>query len=202
MTWLFVGLGNPGPTYRNHRHNVGFQVLDVLAAHFSFPDFKRKDTYAFTTGTIAAASVLCLKPLTYMNRSGLSVGQVARFYKIPLEQILVIHDDLDLAPGKIRLKLGGGTGGHRGLQSLDQSVGKNYWRLRIGIGHPGHRDEVNAYVLQDFSSREQAWLALLKDFIAEEISAILQQEGDLFVSRVMQRLKNAGFENGNFKQEA
>lgn len=189
MTWLFGGLGNPGAAYSAHRHNVGFQILDLLTTHFSFPPFKLKDSYALSMGTITDSPVLLLKPLTYMNRSGLSVGQVARFYKIPLEQILIIHDDLDLAPGKIRLKQGGGAGGHRGLQSVDQCLGKNYWRLRVGIGHPGHRDLVSDYVLQNFSPGEKEWFEPLKHIIAEEIPSILHNQGELFVNRVMQRLQ-------------
>lgn len=145
--WLLAGLGNPGPDYESTRHNIGFDALDTIAEHYTLPDWRAQFHGLAAKGTIAGESVLLLKPQTYMNRSGISLAEAARFYKIPPEQTAVFHDELDLAPGKVKAKLGGGHAGHNGLRSIDAHFGNNTIRIRIGIGHPGHRDQVTGWVL-------------------------------------------------------
>lgn len=158
-SWLFTGLGNPGLEYAGNRHNIGFMVIDVLAAVASFPAFRSKFDGLVSEGRLAGRKVVLLKPQTYVNESGVSVGKAARFYKIPPERIVVFYDELDLPPGKVRVKQGGGTGGHNGLKSLDAHLeNKEYWRVRMGIGHPGDRERVTGYVLGDFSKEEREWL--------------------------------------------
>lgn len=158
---LVVGLGNPGARYADHRHNLGFMVLDQLGASFR----KRFDGEA-SEGHLADRRCLYLKPATYMNESGRSVAQACRFYRIESKSVLVIHDEIDLPAGKIRIKQGGGDSGHRGVRSVADHLGRDFWRLRVGVGHPGHRDAVNPYVLNDFSKADQAWLApCLEDIV-------------------------------------
>ena len=182
---LLVGLGNPGPSYALNRHNVGFMVADVLQDHFEFEPFKRKGDSLVTSGTINSIPVTLLKPMTYINCSGVPTQNYARFYKILPEDMIVIHDDLNLSLGNIKLKQGGGSGGHNGLKSLDAHVGQNYWRLRIGIGHPGHKDAVNGYVLKDFPKSEQEELIQLLQKIALEAPLLLQKNMALFSNNVL-----------------
>ncbi|MGL6188394.1 MAG: aminoacyl-tRNA hydrolase [Holosporales bacterium] len=174
--WLIVGLGNPGNQYTYHRHNVGFLFLDFLTHAYGFTSFHVKGKKALAEGTINKTKVLALKPMAFMNLSGPPTAEVLNFYKIPPCQLVVIHDDLALEPGKIRLKKGGGTGGHNGIKSLDQFIGPDYWRLKIGIGHPGHRDLVVPYVLSNFSSPQQEHLDSLFKKISDAFPLILQKE--------------------------
>lgn len=155
MPFLIVGLGNPGSQYVDTRHNIGFWVADILAQEQNFSSFQKKFQSMYAEKTINQKRFYLLKPLTYMNLSGSSVGEIMRYYKIPLDHVLVIHDDLDLPVGEIRLKKGGGDGGHNGLKSITQHIGKDYWRLRIGIGHPGDRTKVTPYVLSAFSKQDK-----------------------------------------------
>src|SRR5687767_3840507 len=155
---LFVGLGNPGGEYAFHRHNVGFMAVDAIAASHSFPAWRKRFSGVAAEGKLGGETVLLLKPQTYMNESGRSVGEAIRFYKLDLADVIVFHDELDLAPGKIRVKRGGGVAGHNGLRSLTAHVGNDYWRVRIGIGHPGHRDLVTHHVLRDFAKADRDWL--------------------------------------------
>ncbi|MEM7047751.1 MAG: aminoacyl-tRNA hydrolase [Pseudomonadota bacterium] len=148
---VIVGLGNPGETYAGHRHNLGFMVLDRRAS-----GYRRKFDGAVCESRLQDTRCVYLKPMTYMNESGRSVSQAKRFYRP--SAVLVIHDEIDLAPGKVRLKKGGGDGGHRGVRSVANHLGKDFWRLRIGVGHPGHRDRVNPYVMSNFSQEDQGWL--------------------------------------------
>ncbi|MDZ7603170.1 MAG: aminoacyl-tRNA hydrolase, partial [Hoeflea sp.] len=148
---LIAGLGNPGPQYARNRHNVGFMAVDEIARRHSFSGFSKKFRGEIAEGTIADQKVLLLKPMTFMNLSGDSVGDALRFYKLSPADLIVLHDELDIAPGKLKLKTGGGNGGHNGLKSIDAHCGKDYKRLRIGIGHPGHKDRVSPYVLGDFA---------------------------------------------------
>jgi PTH1 family peptidyl-tRNA hydrolase len=157
--WIIVGLGNPGKEYQNHRHNIGFMVIDEIAREFSFPAFRTKFEGEIAEGRIGEEKAVLVKPMTFMNLSGQCVQKVARFYKVTRNRIIVIHDELDLAPGKMRVKKGGGAAGHNGLKSLDQHLnGQDYWRVRMGIGHPGDRERVTGHVLGDFSKAEQKWL--------------------------------------------
>jgi PTH1 family peptidyl-tRNA hydrolase len=161
--WLIVGLGNPGREYEDNRHNVGFMAVDALVEKYGTGGDKNVFQSVVRTALIDDQNVLTQKPQTFMNISGEAVGMCARFYKIPLENVIVIHDDLDLEAGTVRVKQGGGAGGHNGLKSIDHLVGNNYWRIRIGIGHPGDKNFVSSYVLNDFANDEWEWVgALLK----------------------------------------
>lgn len=163
---LLVGLGNPGAQYEGNRHNVGFMALDAIAARHAFGAWKRKFQGLAAEGEIGGERVMLLKPQTYMNESGRSVGEAARFLKIPLADITVLYDEIDLAPGKLRVKTGGGNAGHNGLRSITQHLGNDYVRVRIGVGHPGDKALVANYVLSDFAKAEKAWLEPLLAAIA------------------------------------
>lgn len=189
--WLLVGLGNPGSEYERQRHNFGFMVVDMLAEQMRAAPWKSKFQGLLTECTVDDARVLLLKPQTYMNLSGQSVAQVARFFKIPIEKIIVFHDDLDLPLGKIRIKSGGGHGGHNGLRSLDTCVGQNYKRIRLGIDHPGHKDLVHHYVLHDFAKSEIEILHSLLDVIVQNMGLILQNKDPLFLNKVAARFAPA-----------
>jgi PTH1 family peptidyl-tRNA hydrolase len=157
--WLIVGLGNPGASYAKHRHSIGFMAVDRLADTYGATPFSRKFQGEIAEARIAGERCLLLKPMTYMNLSGQSTGAAAQFYKIPPERIIALHDELDLPFGKLRVKQGGGHGGHNGLKSLDAHIGQDYWRVRLGIGHPGDKELVTGYVLSDFGKEERPALA-------------------------------------------
>lgn len=186
---LLVGLGNPGSRYAMTRHNVGFMAVDAIAQRYRFPGFRAKFQGSFAEGMIGDARVIALKPETYMNLSGDSVGAAARFYKIAPAEIAVIHDDIDLADGKLRVKRGGGAGGHNGLRSIDDALGPDYWRVRVGIGHPGQRELVEAYVLQNFPAEERLWLDPLIAAIAEAAPILVADDTASFMSKVAHILK-------------
>lgn len=173
---LIVGLGNPGAEYAGHRHNVGFMAVNEIARQYDFPSFRQKYSALVSEGMIDGEKVLLLKPQTYMNRSGDAVGQAAKFYKLTPADISVIHDELDLAPGKVRIKSGGGNGGHNGLKSIEAHLGKDFTRVRVGIGHPGHKDRVNPHVLSNFHKADAEWLEPLLDALAK--NAGLLAKGD------------------------
>ena len=158
---LFVGLGNPGAKYAHNRHNIGFMALDRIAADHQFTPWRSKFQGQVCDGTLAGQKLLLLKPTTFMNLSGQSVGEAVRFHKIHLAQVTVFHDELDLAPGKLRIKQGGGHAGHNGLRSIHANLGADYGRVRLGIGHPGHKDAVAGFVLRDFAKADQNWLAAM-----------------------------------------
>ncbi|MEM7471675.1 MAG: aminoacyl-tRNA hydrolase [Pseudomonadota bacterium] len=155
---LFVGLGNPGAKYAGNRHNIGFMALDRIAGDHGFGPWKPKFQGEIADGRLGAEKVILLKPTTFMNNSGQSVGEAMRFYKIDSTDVTVFHDEIDLAPGKLRCKAGGGHAGHNGLRSIHQHIGPHYDRVRMGVGHPGHKDKVPGYVLHDFAKAEQDWL--------------------------------------------
>ncbi|WP_299743354.1 aminoacyl-tRNA hydrolase [uncultured Tateyamaria sp.] len=155
---LIVGLGNPGAKYARNRHNIGFMVLDRIATDHGFPAWKSKHQGVVSEGRFGSNRVVLLKPETYMNKSGDSVGAAMRFYKLDAEDVIVLHDEIDLAPGKVRWKVGGGHAGHNGLRSLHAHIGADYARVRLGVGHPGHKDAVPGYVLRDFPKADEAWL--------------------------------------------
>lgn len=186
--FILVGLGNPGAKYALNRHNIGFMAVDVIADEHRFPPFKSKFSAEISEGTIGSHKVILCKPMTYMNLSGRSVAELARFYKVPLDNIYVIHDDLDLIPGKIRVKKGGGNGGHNGLTSLDQCLGKDYWRIRLGIGHPGHRDAVTGYVLGNFMKADQDWLISLLSALSFEIEGVFGEDPGVWLTKLYHRL--------------
>ena len=186
---LLVGLGNPGSRYAMTRHNVGFMAVDAIAHRYRFPALRAKFQGTFAEGVIGDAKVLALKPETYMNASGDSVGAAARFYKIDPGEIAVIHDDIDLAEGKLRVKRGGGSGGHNGLRSLDEALGPDYWRVRVGIGHPGMKELVEAYVLQNFMAEERQWLEPLIGAIGEAMPLLVADDTQGFMSKVAHLVK-------------
>ncbi|HEX6958245.1 MAG TPA: aminoacyl-tRNA hydrolase [Ferrovibrio sp.] len=185
---LLVGLGNPGNEHRRQRHNVGFLAVDAIAERHKFQPFRRRFQGEIAEGLLDGVKTLILKPMTYMNLSGKSVGEAARFYKIPPQQVVVVHDELDLAPGKIRMKTGGGHAGHNGLRSVDAAIGPNYRRLRVGIGHPG-KDYVLSYVLQNFTSDEHAWLDPLLDAIADHAGYLARGDDPGFMNKVALQLQ-------------
>ena len=162
---LFVGLGNPGAKYQNNRHNIGFMALDQIASDHGFSPWKKKFQGQMCDGRLGREKVTLLKPETFMNLSGQSVGEAMRFYKLTPADVVVFHDELDLAPTKIKCKTGGGHAGHNGLRSIHQHIGVEYDRVRMGIGHPGHKDKVASYVLNDFAKAELK-LAWMISFVA------------------------------------
>ena len=188
MIILLVGLGNPGEQYMLNRHNVGFMAVDVISHIYSFSAAKRHGKALLQEGVVNGQKVLLLKPLTFMNLSGHAVAEVASFYKILPEHIIVFHDDLDLALYKIRVKQGGRHGGHNGLRSLDACIGKDYWRVRIGIDRPEDKSRVSDYVLNNFPKAEQDDLADLLGGIADELPSLLADKKELFTTRMAQIL--------------
>ncbi len=182
--WLLVGLGNPGAEYARQRHNIGFLALDTIAERYHLGPFRQRFKGLVAEGRIDSAPVLLLKPQTYMNLSGESVAAAARFYRIEPDHIVVFHDELDLVPGKLRTKLGGGTAGHNGLRSIDTHLGPDFRRVRMGIGHPGHRDMVSGYVLHDFAKADRDWLVKLLDAVADAVPLLLQGDEAGFMNRV------------------
>lgn len=173
MSYLFVGLGNPGDQYLLTRHNIGFILMDALFHFYSFPSFKNKFKGSISQGKINTFDCILLKPTTYMNLSGESVQALLSFYKIPLDQVIVFHDDLDLEPFDVRIKKGGSSGGHNGLKSITQHIGNDYWRFRFGIGHPGIKDMVSQYVLSPFSKDEQQKLPDFLELFCKKITTSL-----------------------------
>ena len=185
---LWVGLGNPGSSYAKNRHNVGFMALDYLAEAYRFADWRQTKPAAETSGLVGTTKIRLLKPLSYMNRSGLAVAQMAKYYDIAPENILVFHDDIDLGAGKIRVKQGGGHGGHNGLRDIDRHIGKEYWRVRIGVGRPNGRQDVDKWVLSDFTKQEQTdWLDALLAAITNEAVRLSDRDMAGFASRVAMR---------------
>ncbi|MES5043868.1 aminoacyl-tRNA hydrolase [Rhizobium nepotum] len=181
---IIAGLGNPGAQYAGNRHNIGFMALDALQRLPSFSPWARKFKAEISEGEIDGEKVLLMKPLTYMNLSGESVGEAMRFFKLAPADIIVIHDELDLLAGRARIKTGGGHGGHNGLKSLDAHCGKEYRRLRLGIGHPGDKERVHGHVLGDFAKTDRVWLDPLLDAIADNASMLLKGEDSQLMNKL------------------
>lgn len=190
---LFVGLGNPGRQYAGNRHNIGFMALEQIARAHNFAPFRTRFQGRVSEGQIASERVILIEPETFMNESGRAVGEAARFYKIGLDDIVVFHDELDLAPGKCRIKIGGGAAGHNGLRSIDAHMGKDYKRVRLGIGHPGDKNLVHSYVLNDFAKSEEGWVETLCDAVARNTTLIAKGDDATFQNRVHLAMEAAGF---------
>ena len=181
---LIVGLGNPGADYAHHRHNIGFMAVDRIADQFRLPPWRKKFSALITEGDVGAERVLLLKPQTYMNDSGRSVQEAVHFHKIELGDIVVLHDELDLAPAKLRVKTGGGNAGHNGLRSITAHLGNDYVRVRLGIGHPGSKEQVHNWVLGSFAKADQTWLDEMLDAIAKAAPRLADSKYERFQSDV------------------
>ena len=181
---LFVGLGNPGSKYAQNRHNVGFMALDAIASDHGFSPWRAKFDGQIAEGRLGRDKIVLLKPGTFMNLSGQSVGKAMQFFKLDSTDITVFQDEIDLEPGKIRVKDGGGHAGHNGLRSLHQHIGPHYSRVRIGVGHPGHKDRVAGYVLHDFSKADQEWLDPLIDGISKGAPELAAGDSSGFLNAV------------------
>jgi len=181
---IIAGLGNPGPKYENNRHNVGFMAADAIARRHSFSPWSKKYQGLIAEGTLGGEKVLLIKPQTFMNLSGQAVGEAMRFYKLGPQDLAVLYDEIDLAPAKVRVKVGGGSGGHNGIRSLDAHCGAAYRRVRIGVGHPGVKELVHGHVLGDFSKADREWLDPLLDAIADAAPMLVAGDDSGFMNRV------------------
>ncbi len=190
---LFVGLGNPGERYVGNRHNIGFMAVQAIARRHDIKPWRRRFQGVAVEGTLGGEKVLLLLPGTYMNESGRAVAEAAHFYKLGLSDLVVFHDELDLSPGKLRVKTGGGNAGHNGLRSISAHVGNDYRRVRFGIGHPGDKDLVEPYVLQDFAKSERPWVAALCDIVADNADLLAKGEDASFQNKVHLAMAAKGF---------
>ena len=186
---IFAGLGNPGAAYAFHRHNIGFMAVDAIAERYRFDAWRTRFQGLAADGRIGADKVLLLKPATFMNDSGRSVGEALRFYRLGPEALTVFYDELDLAPGKVRVKHGGGAAGHNGIRSIDAHVGPEYRRVRLGIGHPGHKDRVTGHVLGNFAKAELDGLADVLGAVAVEAEWLVAGDEARFMNEVARRLE-------------
>tara|TARA_A100001011_G_scaffold120666_1_gene127373 strand:- start:169 stop:741 length:573 start_codon:yes stop_codon:yes gene_type:complete len=185
---LLVGLGNPGPNNTNNRHNIGFKIIDAINSEFSLSKQKPKFKGLLTTGNIQDKKVYAIKPLTFMNNSGICIKELIDYFKIDAKNVIVFHDDLDIDLGKVKAKTGGSSAGHNGIESIDKFIGKDYSRVRIGIGRPKQKSKVNTHVLEDFSENEEDRIKDITDNIVKLIPALINKEMDLFSSKVNQNL--------------
>ncbi len=188
---LLVGLGNPGAKYAHNRHNIGFMALDHIASDHGFGPWRSKFQGQVSEGRIGSDKVILLKPSTFMNLSGQAVGEAMRFHKLTPDDVIVFHDELDLAPAKIRVKLGGGHAGHNGLRSIHQHIGAEYHRVRMGVGHPGHKDAVAGYVLRDFPKADAEWLDDELRGIGDGIAHLVDGDSGKFLNAISLRLTPA-----------
>jgi len=190
---LFVGLGNPGAKHAGNRHNIGFMVLEAIAKCHGFPPWRRRFQGVASEGTIGGERVLLLLPGTYMNESGRAVAEAQHFYKMALGDIVVFHDEIELPPGKVRVKAGGGIAGHNGLRSISAHVGNEYRRVRIGVGHPGVKELVHAHVLSDFARNEREWVETLCAVMADNAGLLAQARDSTFQNKVHLAMTAKGF---------
>lgn len=194
---VFAGLGNPGAQYARNRHNAGYMAVDAIARRHSFSPWTKKFKGLIAEGQLAGEKIVLIKPQTFMNLSGDSVGEALRFYKLTPSDLVVFYDELDLAPGKVRVKTGGGAGGHNGIRSLDQHVGKDYRRVRIGIGHPGVKELVHSYVLGDFAKSDRVWLEPLIDAIGEHAGLLAKGDDAGFMNKLTLAVPGGAKESGS-----
>ena len=186
---LLVGLGNPGQKYEHNRHNIGYVAVDEIVHRHSFGPWKSRFQGVVSEGRLGSQKVLALKPATFMNLSGQSVGEAMRFFKLGLEDVVVLHDELALEPGKMRVKTGGGSAGNNGIKSITQHIGADYRRVRIGIGHPGDRDKVSSYVLHDFAKADRSWIDDLVPAISDAAPKLADGDDAGFMNDVARMLK-------------
>ena len=185
---LLVGLGNPGPNNNNNRHNIGFRIIDAINQEFSLSKQKPKFKGLLTTGNINNKKVYAIKPLTFMNNSGVCIKELIEYFKIDAKNVIVFHDDIDIDLGKIKAKFGGSSAGHNGIESIDKFIGKDYSRVRVGIGKPDEKSRVNKHVLEDFADNEEEKIKDITDNIVKLIPTLINKEMDLFSSKVNQNL--------------
>jgi PTH1 family peptidyl-tRNA hydrolase len=190
---LLVGLGNPGARYVGNRHNVGFTAVEEIAKRHGIGPWRRRFQGVACEGPIDSERVLLLLPGTYMNESGRAVAEAAQFYKIPVGDITVFHDEIELPPGKVRVKVGGGIAGHNGLRSISEHVGNDYRRVRMGVGHPGHKDLVEHYVLSDFAKSDRGWVEALDGILADNVDFLMRGEDATFQNKVHLAMVAKGF---------
>ncbi len=190
---LFVGLGNPGAKHAGNRHNIGFMVVDAIAKRHGFAPWRRRFQGVATEGNIGREKTLLLLPGTYMNESGRAVSEAMQFYKMPLSDIAVFHDEIELPPAKVRVKVGGGVAGHNGLRSISAYVGNDYKRVRLGVGHPGVKELVHPHVLSDFAKAERPWVEALTDVIASNADLLAAAKDASFQNKVHLAMASKGF---------
>ena len=185
---LLVGLGNPGPNNTNNRHNIGWKIIDAINLEFKLSKQKPKFKGLLTTGNIDSKKVYAIKPLTFMNNSGTAIKELIDYFKIDVKNVIVFHDDMDIDFGKVKAKIGGGSAGHNGIESIDKFIGKDYSRVRIGIGHPKEKTKVNSHVLEDFKEDEEEKIQEITNNIVKLIPTLIEKKLDLFSSKVNQNL--------------
>jgi PTH1 family peptidyl-tRNA hydrolase len=190
---LFVGLGNPGTKYQGNRHNIGFMVVDQIARRHGFAPWRRRFQGETSEGTVDGERVILLKPATYMNESGRAVGEAANFFKLTQGDIVVFHDEIELPPAKVRVKVGGGIAGHNGLRSISAHVGNDYRRVRLGVGHPGVKELVHVHVLNDFAKSERPWVEALCDIVADNVALLASGKDSTFQNKVHLAMEAKGF---------
>ncbi len=199
---LFVGLGNPGEKHAGNRHNIGFMAVERIAHAHGFGPWKKKFNSLISEGTLGSSRVTLMMPQTFMNDSGRAVGEAMRFLKIEADSIAVFHDELDLLPGKVKVKTGGGNAGHNGLRSISAHIGNEYLRVRLGIGHPGSKDAVVYYVLNDFAKSERAWLKELLDAVAEAAPHLAKADSARFLNDVAMKTQAGMLDEADAKLPA
>jgi PTH1 family peptidyl-tRNA hydrolase len=191
---LFVGLGNPGSKYAGNRHNIGFMAIDEIVRRHGFAPWRRRFQGETAEGTFGSERVVALKPATYMNESGRAVAEAANFFKIPHGNVVVFHDEIELPPAKLRVKVGGGNAGHNGLRSLTECIGNDYKRVRMGVGHPGIKEIVPNYVLHDFSKDDRAWVEAMIDAVADNAAQLANGQDATFQNKVHLAMVAKGFD--------
>ena len=181
---LLVGLGNPGARYAGNRHNIGFMAADLIVRRHGFSPWRKRFQGEASEGGLDGVRTLALKPATFMNESGRAVGEAMNFYKLTPDDVVVLYDEIDLAPGKVKVKKGGGAAGHNGIRSIDAHIGPDFWRVRLGVGHPGDKSRVHGYVLSDFARAEQDWLEALLNAVSDAAPLMARKEDGKFMSKV------------------
>jgi PTH1 family peptidyl-tRNA hydrolase len=199
---LFVGLGNPGAKYQSNRHNVGFMVVDEIARRHGFAPWRRRFQGETAEGTLERERIILLKPMTFMNDSGQAVQEASGFFKLALNEITVFHDEIELQPAKLRVKVGGGIAGHNGLRSISAHVGNDYRRVRIGVGHPGVKELVYGHVLNDFAKDERPWVEALRDAIADNAGLLAVGRDSTFQNKVHLAMQAKGFFDKDDKENS